>query len=174
MHSDGAPRATIAMRLAGSMLAIIGLGPLLWAGFRDTELGVVRLAIVDPLIIVAVCAIAAVFAPQRVSAVLVAVRERLLAPSDLLFSLLLFLWIVLVASGLSWYCFGGQSIVTDELTQAFQGRILLSGNFSAHAEGLREFFESAQTVNRDGRWFAESPIGAPLLSAIGELVRLPW
>src|SRR5437763_9360154 len=132
MHSEGAPRATIAMRIAGAMLAIIGLGPLLWAGFRNTELGVVRLAILDPLIVIALCAIAAVFAPRRVSAALSAIHEALLVPSDLLFSLLLFVWVVVLSSGFSWYCFGARPIVTDELTQAFQGRILLSGHFSAH------------------------------------------
>src|SRR4051812_24148770 len=97
MHSAGATRATIAMRIVGVILAIIGLGPLIWAGIRNSELGVLRLAILDPLAVIALCAIAALVAPARVNATLTRTRDWLLRPSDRVFSIGLFVWIVGVA-----------------------------------------------------------------------------
>jgi hypothetical protein len=169
-----AMKSTSGIRVAGLVLALIGLGPLLWVGATSGQLRVLRLAMLDPALLIAVCVLAASMAPARVRSALAVGRTWLMAPTDGWFQAGVFAWVIALSCAFAWYCFGGQPIITDELTQSFQGRILLSGHFAARGEPLREFFEAAQTVRIGDRWFAEFPIGGPALSALGELIRLPW
>jgi hypothetical protein len=165
-------RSVLGMRVTGLLLSAIGLGPLLWSGITNDQ--VRRLAILDPIMLIAVCALAASAAPDKVLAGLDTLRRWLLKPSDQLFSVAVFLWIVVLGSAFAWYCFGGQAVVTDEYTQAFHGQVLRAGRLAAHGERYREFFETAQTVRVTDRWFSEYPIGGPVLAAIGDAMRLPW
>lgn len=165
-------RSTVVARVAAVLLAALGLGPLLFAGATSVE--VRRLAFLDPLMVIAICALAASVAPTRVMATLEMLKRWLLAPSDRVFSVAIVLWMVVLGSAFAWYCFGGQAVVTDEYTQAFHGQVLRSGRLAAVGEAHREFFETSQTLRIGDKWFSQYPIGAPALAAIGSLLRLPW
>ena len=165
-------RSVLGMRVAGLLLAGIGLGPWLWSAVADAQ--VRRPVLVDPLLLIAACVLAASIAPDRVLAGVGALRGWLLRPSDRSFRIAVFVWITVFGSAFAWYCFGGQAVVTDEYTQGFHGRILLTGRLAAQGEAHREFFETAQTVRVGERWFSQYPIGGPALAAIGDVVRAPW
>ena len=101
-------------------------------------------------------------------------RQRILSISSRAFGFGAALAAVVFAALVSRYCFSGQPFTTDEMVQQWHARILLSGHLSAIAEPNREFFNTAQVFDRDGRWFSQYPIGAPALIAAGMLLRAAW
>jgi hypothetical protein len=70
--------------------------------------------------------------------------------------------------------FGGRPLHVDEITQAFQARILASGHLWIPTPEPPEFFSALLVVNREGRTFAQFPPGWPLHLALGYLLHAPW
>ena len=144
----------------------------MWAGLTSGDWSIARLTIIDPLIVAAVCIAVAFAFPEQLRRALRSTRNALLRiPAPLFVGAVA---LVIIASGtiIAHLAYGGQPALTDELSQAFQGRILLSGRLWAVPETYREFFETPQTVNRYGRWFSQYPIGSGALSAIADGTRL--
>ncbi len=70
--------------------------------------------------------------------------------------------------------FSRRPLHVDELTQAFQARILAGGHLWLPTGEPVEFFSELLVVNRDGRSFAQFPPGWPVHLALGYLVHAPW
>ena len=73
-----------------------------------------------------------------------------------------------------WRLFGWQAAVGDEFAQNWQGHLLTSGRLFARAEPNTEFFSTIETLVVDGRWFAQFPMGWPVIRALGALMHAPW
>jgi hypothetical protein len=164
-------RNRLAFKGLATLLAGLGLLPLAWLGIASGDWSVARVTLIDPLVVAALCVATGMLAPRATrtlfSRVSTAVRR---VPAAVLLGAVA---IVLVAAGVlvARYTYNGQPALTDELSQAFQGRILRGGRLAAVPEAYREFFDTAQTLMRDGRWFSEYPIGSGALAAIGEWAR---
>src|SRR5258708_16349392 len=96
-------RSVLGWRVAGLLLAGIGLGPWLWSAVADAQ--VRRSVLVDPLLLIAACVLAASIAPDRILAGVGALRGWLLRPSDRSFPLPVFLCITLFATPFACSCF---------------------------------------------------------------------
>lgn len=101
-------------------------------------------------------------------------RRAVLRPSSRAFQIGAAFAATVLSALVSRYCFSGQPFTTDEMVQQWQARILMSGHLSAVAEPTREFFNTAQVFDRDGRWFSQYPIGGPALIAVGMSFRAAW
>jgi hypothetical protein len=121
---------------------------------------------------------AAIILPRllpRTCAELAARIERLLLrPTPRTFALLLGVATCLLTLFFGWRLFHWQPVTIDELAQEWQARLLTMGRVAARGEPHAEFFSTMQTVQVDGRWFGQFPIGGPALVSIGMLFGAPW
>ena len=171
-------RSTLPLRLAALLLALLGIVPMAalikWAPVvRWLPKAGIEWAISTALV-VALCALLARYAAEGVDRFLAKARAAVLAPAPSDFAIYVGLFAFLAALFVAWFSFGGQPTGGDEMAQRFQSRILMAGRLWAVAEEPYQFFSGIQTVNMDGRWFAQFPIGGPLLLAIGSLLGAPW
>ena len=167
-------RSTFYYRVAAAVLALLGLGPFLTLGITSGDWSVLRLTVVDPLVVIALCLAAAFVFPVQLRALGRRALDTLRnSPSPVLLGVV-GVFIVVAACLVSWSAYDGQPVYTDEYTQAFQGRVLLSGHLSAVSEMYPEFFGTVQTMNFAGRWFGEYPILSAVMAALGDAIRAPW
>jgi hypothetical protein len=146
-----------------ALLAGLGLLPFFWAGIVSGDWNVARVTLIDPIVVGALCLAIGWRAPTLPG--VFADRLGRIRPPLLVGSLAIAAIILGCIAARVGY--NGQPALTDELTQAFQGRILTAGRLTAVPETYREFFESGQTIVSNGKWFAEYPIGSGVLAAIG-------
>jgi hypothetical protein len=169
---------TLPLRLTAALLALLGVFPLAalikWAPVVKW-LPVAGVEWVISITVVAlVCFALARFASDPVDRLLARARAAVLAPTPKDFAIFVGLFTFLAALFVAWFSFGGQPTGGDEMAQRFQARLLVAGRLWGVAEQPYQFFSGIQTVNIDGRWFAQFPIGGPLLLAIGVLFGMPW
>jgi hypothetical protein len=81
-----------------------------------------------------------------------------------------FAWYVVIA----WGVFSARPLMIDELTQAWQARLLAAGRLWTTVPPHPEFTAQLHLLDLDGRRFAQFPVGGPAMLALGELVRAPW
>ncbi len=98
----------------------------------------------------------------------------ILAPSARAFATGVFLLALALSALFAWYCFHARMTVGDEMSQQFQARLLLNGRLSAVPEQYMEFFNTVETLDGNGRWFSQFPIGGALPLAIGMALHLVW
>jgi hypothetical protein len=165
---------TTGVRAAAFLLAVVGLIPLVWAGISSRQWNVARLAFVDPAIVLVICALLVLWGGPHAKSAAIGAWRRFLGLPPRAFVAISVAVAATLASLAAWYCFRAQPALTDEMAHAFQGRVLLSGRLAAVGESFPEFFETAQTVRADGRWFSEFPIGSGALAALGAMTGLPW
>lgn len=133
-----------------------------------------RVALFEPLFVIAVCIIAALANPGAVERAIDRGLGALRQIPVRVLSGVLSACMIGLAVGFGWYCFRGQPVLTDEFSQLFQSSILLDGRLTARPESLPEFFDTAQTIRVADRWFSEFPVGGPILLAIARLARAEW
>jgi len=104
--------------------------------------------------------------PQRCGA-------ALMRPSSPAFAIVAALTAAILATTFAFYAFRLKATTSDEIAQLWQARILLHGRLSLPADPNREFF-SLETVVDSGRWYAQFPIGGPLVVVPGALIEAPW
>jgi hypothetical protein len=75
---------------------------------------------------------------------------------------------------IGWRVFSWLPLYIDELTQALQANIFLSGRLWAPVREPTELFATFQMVEVAGRTFAQYTPGWPALLALGELIGLRW
>ena len=98
----------------------------------------------------------------------------LLAPSPRRFALLAGVAVAALALAMGYAAFGWRPVSADELAQLWQARLLASGHLAARTPAHPEFFSTLMTVNVDGRWFTQFPVGGAGVLALGMLVGAPW
>jgi hypothetical protein len=171
-------RTLLPLRLTAALVAALGIFPMAalikWAPVVAWLPQAGREWLVSLAVFAVVCAYLARFAGERVDAFLSGARNALLAPTPRDFALFAALFTFFAALFVAWFSFGGQPAGGDEMAQRFQARILLAGRLWAVAEQPFKFFSGIQTVAVDGRWFAQFPIGGPLLLAAGSLFGAAW
>jgi hypothetical protein len=171
-------RSTVPLRLTALLLAVLGIFPLAalikwapvvkWLPEASVEWGV------SIVVIALLCLALARFAGDRVDFVLSRVRAVVLASTPRDFAIYAGMFTFFGALFVAWFSFDGQPTGGDEMAQRFQAQLLVVGRLWGVAEQPHEFFSGIQTVNIDGRWFAQFPIGGPLLLAVGVLFGMPW
>ena len=126
------------------------------------------------VVVALVCFVLARYAGDNIDLFLARARGAVLAATPRDFAIYAGLFTFFAALFVAWFCFGGQPTGGDEMAQRFQARLLVAGRLWGVAEQPYEFFSGIQTVNIDGRWFAQFPIGGPALLAVGVLFGMPW
>jgi 4-amino-4-deoxy-L-arabinose transferase-like glycosyltransferase len=97
----------------------------------------------------------------------------LLRPSKWAFVALLAMGTFALSVMFGWHIVTLQPTAGDEFSQLFEARLLSLGHLYARSETLSEFFNTSETLDIGGRWFAQFPIGGPAFLAIGLLARIP-
>lgn len=104
--------------------------------------------------------------PQRCGA-------AIMRPSPPAFAAVASLTAATLATTFAFYAFRRSATTSDEIAQLWQAKILLHGRLSLPPDPNREFF-ALETVIDSGRWYAQFPIGGPLVLAAGALIGAPW
>jgi hypothetical protein len=171
-------RTTFPLRLTAVLLAGLGIFPLAavikWAPVVQWLPSAGKEWAISVVVVAVLCLALARYAGHWVDWVLLRVRAAVLAPTPRDFAISAALFTFFAALFVAWFCFGGQPAVGDEMAQRFQARLLVAGRLWGVAEQPFEFFSGIQTANVEGRWFAQFPIGGPLLLATGTLLGMPW
>jgi 4-amino-4-deoxy-L-arabinose transferase-like glycosyltransferase len=97
----------------------------------------------------------------------------LLRPPRWAFVALLAIGTFALSVAFGWHILALQPTAGDEFSQLFEARLLSLGHLYARGETLSEFFNTPETLDIGGRWFAQFPIGGPAFLAIGLLARIP-
>ncbi|MEP7002900.1 MAG: hypothetical protein ABI969_20585, partial [bacterium] len=125
-------------------------------------------------VIIAVVAIAlGVAFSDRIELAIARAASWLLAPGPRTFAIAVGVATCALALYFGWRLFEWQPVVGDEFSQRFQSRLLSMGRMFAHTQQPAEFFSTRETLEMNGRWFAQFPIGGPAILAIGVLVGVP-
>lgn len=98
----------------------------------------------------------------------------LLRPAPRAFEVGIAAIVVVLAAILAQYCFSGLVFTGDEMAQRWHARMLLNGRLFLRPEAHREFFNTAEVLDANGRWFSQFPIGGPAVTAIGMALGVPW
>jgi hypothetical protein len=104
--------------------------------------------------------------PQRCGA-------ALMRPSPPVFATIAAVTAAILATTFAVYAFRRHATTSDEIAQLWQAKILLHGRLSLPPDPNREFF-ALETVIDSGRWYAQFPIGGPLVLVPGALTGAPW
>ncbi len=165
-------------RLTALMLLVLGVFPtanLITSGQPLAWYpGAARTWLVWGIVVIALALAIAALVPAWVERAVAAVSRALLQPSPRAFGTAAFSVCVLLCLFFGWRLFALQPIVGDEFAQRFQAHLLASGHLYAVPDSSREFFSTIETLDMNGKWFAQFPMGGPFLLAIGELVHAPW
>src|SRR4051812_47010308 len=169
---------TLPLRLAAALLALLGVFPLAavikWAPVVQWLPKAAAEWTISMIVVGLLCLALATFAGERVDLFLTRARDTILAPAPRDFAIYAGLFTFLAALFVAWFCYRGQPTGGDEMAQRFQARLLVSGRLWGVAEQPYQFFSGIQTIDVDGRWFAQFPVGGPLLLMLGVLVGMPW
>jgi hypothetical protein len=95
-------------------------------------------------------------------------------PSPRVFGWLVAATTFAICAVLAWYCFAGQGTTGDEMSMRFQARLLASGRLFAVPETYREFFNTPEALDANGRWFSQFPVGWPLVLAPAMAIGAEW
>lgn len=101
-------------------------------------------------------------------------QAAVLAPSPVVFQVLVGLGVLALTTVFTFYCFARAPFAQDEMAQRFQARILLGGRLAAMGEAHPEFFSITGVLDQGGRWYSMYPMGGPLLLAGGMAVHVIW
>jgi hypothetical protein len=171
-------RSTAPLEVAGLILALLGVFPLAaFIKWAPVVAWLPRAAVewaISTALFAALCYALARYTGDAVDRVLANARNAVLAPTPRDFAIFAGLFTFFASLGVAWFVFNGQPTGGDEMAQRFQARLLAAGRLWGVAEQPYQFFSGIQTVNIDGRWFAQFPIGGPLLLAVGTLLGAPW
>jgi hypothetical protein len=171
-------RSTAPLRFAALILALLGVFPLAafikWAPVVQWLPAAAGEWAVSLVVFAGLCFVLARYAGNAVDRFLANGQAAVMAIASRDFAIYLGLFTFFASLLVGWFCFGGQPGSGDEIAQRFQARLLVAGRLWGVAEEPHRFFSGIQTVNMDGRWFAQFPIGGPLLLAMGALFGAPW
>ena len=77
-----------------------------------------------------------------------------------------------VAAG--WLAYQFRPVSGDELAQMWQATLLAQGHLAARAQAYPAFFSTSMTVQANGLWFTQFPVGGAAALAVGMIVGAPW
>jgi hypothetical protein len=170
-------RAALPLRLLAAVCVAMGLFPLANT-LRSGSIPWWNAAVLEwatrGFVVVLIAVLASVLAGSRVDSVVERAKAALLSPSSKAFATTIAVLGFAAAASVSIYCFARQPFTTDEMVQQWHARILLSGHLVAVPETLREFFNTSQVLDENGRWFSHYPIGAPAFIALGMILNATW
>lgn len=166
------------MRVVAVLLASLGLIPLVNLVGSGQAIPWWRTAVYQWLvwtaILAAVAWVVAATLPRFTSELIARGERLLLRPTTKQFVAIVGGATCVLAVFFGWRLFALQPGAGDELAQQWQAHLLGMGRLFAHTEPHPEFFSTELTVETDGKWFAQFPIGYPALLAVGQALRLPW
>ena len=167
-----------ALRITAVALTILGVVPL--ANIVTTGAGLpwwtraTHEWLIAGIGVGAVALLFASFVPATVGRVLDAGERALLAPPVWTFALIIGVATCLLSLYFGWHILGWQPVTGDEFAQRWQAHLLASGRLYARPELHSEFFSTIETLNVNGKWFAQFPMGGPALLSLGVATGAPW
>lgn len=166
------------LRIAAVILAVLGVLPLANIITSGPGLPWWTSAVQQWLAgIVAVCAVALLLShlfPPFVQNLLDRGQRALLTPPPWSFALFVGAATCLLSLYFGWRIFEWQPVTGDEFAQRWQAQLLAAGRLFARSEPHGEFFSTIETLDVNGRWFAQFPIGGPAVIGLGVLAGAPW
>lgn len=169
---------TFPLRIGAAALTLLGVFPLAvvikyapvvrWLPVAAREWAV------SASVVLLICLLLSYWLGDRIDALLARARAMLLAAEPREFAAWAALVVLSLTLFVALYCFDGQPLGGDEMSQRFQVQLLLHRRLWAVAEQHYEFFSGIQTVNMGGRWFSQFPIGGPALLALGASFGAAW
>ena len=167
-----------ALRVAAVVLAVLGVLPL--ANIITSGPGLpwwtsaVQQWLAGSVAVGAVALLLSHFFPTVVRNALDRGQSALLAPPSWSFALLVGAATCLLSLYFGWRIFAWQPVTGDEFAQRWQAQLLAAGRLFARSEPHGEFFSTIETLDVNGRWFAQFPIGGPAVLSLGVLSGAPW
>lgn len=83
-------------------------------------------------------------------------------------------WVVLLASLLSWYSYGRHPHIPDEVSYIYQARYFAAGMLVMRLPPVPEAFNLDLMNYEATRWYSPVPPGWPAVLAFGVLLGVPW
>jgi hypothetical protein len=117
--------------------------------------------------------LAARWKPQWLERAETAIGRRAMRVPPAVFVGIVAAFATIAAATIAIVCFGRQPQDVDEAATLWQAKILTSGRLWLPADPNPEFFAMDDTIFL-GRWYAQYPVGAPALLALGIVTRLAW
>ena len=114
------------------------------------------------------------FAGAPVRAFLIGADRLLMALPPRVFALVACAITTALCLAAGWMAYGLRPVSGDEVAQLWQATLLAQGHLAAHAPVHPAFFSTSMTVQTDGRWFTQFPVGGAAALAGGMLVGAPW
>ncbi|MEO7457911.1 MAG: glycosyltransferase family 39 protein, partial [Gemmatimonadaceae bacterium] len=168
----------IFLRIVALLIALLGLVPM--ANFITTGAGLpwwpyaVRQWLPWGGALFALALVLGAIAPRRIESAFARLSSWLLAPSSRVFAVATGALASALSIYFGWRLFGHQPAVGDEFSQRFQALLLAHGRLTAATPDPVQFFSTNETLTLGGKWFAQFPMGGPVLLALGVLAGVPW
>ncbi|MEP6621651.1 MAG: hypothetical protein ABJE47_20150 [bacterium] len=112
--------------------------------------------------------------PSRVERGVATASRLLLRPSSWTFAVAVGALACALSLHFGWRLFNLQPVVGDEFTQRWQAHVLAGGRLFARTQYPQEFFSTIETMDVNGRWFSQFPIGGPAMLSLGVVAGVPW
>ena len=166
------------LRLFGALLVLLAVFPL--ANHVTTGSGLpwwptaVRQWLAFGVAVPAIALVLAALWPSGVDRAIAAAIHAIIRPSRSAFVLGVALLATCISLYTGWITFGLQPVTLDEFSQRWQAVLLAHGHLSALAEPHPEFFSTIETLETNGRWFAQFPLGGAALASIALRLHVPW
>ena len=111
-------------------------------------------------------------APIRAS--LVTADRLLMALPPRAFALAACVFITALCLAASWMAYRFRPVSGDEFAELWQAALLAQGHLAARAPAFPAFFSTSMTVQANGLWFTQFPVGGAAALSVGMLVGAPW
>ena len=111
-------------------------------------------------------------APIRAS--LVAADRLLMALPPRAFALAAFVFTTALCLAAGWMAYRFHPVSGDEFAELWQAALLAQGHLAARAPAFPAFFSTSMTVQANGLWFTQFPVGGAAALSVGMLVGAPW
>ena len=111
-------------------------------------------------------------APIRAS--LVTADRLLMAPPPRAFALAACVFTTALCLAASWMASRFRPVSGDEFAELWQAALLAQGHLAARAPAYPAFFSTSMTVQANGLWFTQFPVGGAAALSVGMLVGAPW
>ena len=113
-------------------------------------------------------------AGSATSAALVAADRLLMALPARAFALAACVGTTALCVAAGWLAYRFRPVSGDELAQMWQATLLAQGHLAARAPAYPTFFSTSMTVQANGLWFTQFPVGGAAALAVGMIIGAPW
>ena len=174
-HERGARWPLVAAAIVLFALTVVPTANLLTDGLADPQRGAHMRQWMAWLVLIPVLAlILSRIAGARARVALAAADKLLMALSVRAFALAACVFTTALCLAAGWTAYRFRPVSGDEVAQLWQATLLTQGHLAARATAYPVFFSTSVTLQANGLWFTQFPVGGAAALAVGMLVGAPW